>query len=95
MLLLTIAYGAALQSRRTLLGTATSDGALGVVLGLYISTHPAANAIDVWFYERRAPGYISSTWPGALWLVLNALVVAAGWAVIVLGTTRLVAGAAS
>jgi hypothetical protein len=95
MLLLAIAYGAALQVRRTLLGTHMADGALGVALGLYICSHPAANAIDVWFYERRALGQVSSTWTGALWLALNVLVVAAGWAVIVLGTTRLVAGAAS
>ena len=53
MLLLAIAYGAALQVRRTLLGTHTADGTLGVALGRYICSHPAANAIDVWFYDRR------------------------------------------
>jgi hypothetical protein len=62
-----------------------------VALGLYICSHPAANAIDLFFLDRAGLRQFSSAWSGIGWLALNGLVVLVGWLVIVGGTTRLVA----
>ena len=84
------AYGALLHALGTLTGTDLLDGALGVLLGLYISAHPAANAIDVLFADRFALRRITTTRFGVYWLLLNVLVLATGWLVIFVGTTRFV-----
>ena len=36
----------------TLTGIPVLDGSMGVTLGLYICSHPAANAVDMLFFER-------------------------------------------
>jgi hypothetical protein len=66
-------------------------GVAGVLLGLYICSHPAANAVDVLFFERGAVRQLSRDWSGIGWLALNFLVLLVGWIVIVIGTTRLTA----
>ena len=82
------AYGALLALLPTLTGQPKLDGAVGVVLGLYTCSHPAANAIDALFYSRGALRRVS--WLGASWLTLNAAAILVGWLVIVAGVTRLV-----
>ena len=76
------------------LGTVTQspalDGFLGGMLGLYICSHPARNAIDVLFADRFAFRRICSTWSGRRWLALNGLVLVAGWWVIFLGMVSLI-----
>ena len=64
-------------------------GSLGVLLGLYICSHPAANAVDLIFFERGAIRRFTKqpAWLG--WLALNLLVLLAGWTVILIGTTYL------
>ena len=86
MLVLAMAYGGLLYFLRTLSGDDTLDGVFGVLLGLYICSHPAANAIDVLFFGRRRA---VSAWSEMGWLGLNLLVLLAGWIVIVLGAIRL------
>lgn len=71
-------------------GIALVDGTIGVLLGLYICSHPVGNAIDLLFAERAALRAASSEWAGIGWLVLNLLVLAAGWMVVVIGATRYV-----
>jgi hypothetical protein len=90
MLLLAAAYGGMLQYRRPLTTGDLLDGALGVMLGLYICSQPAANAVDLLFFSRGGPRQLPAGWAGAGWLGLNLLVVFVGWLVIVLGATRLV-----
>jgi hypothetical protein len=51
-LLLAAAGGGLLLRGGTLTGVSAWDGILGVVVGLYVCSHPAANAVDVLF---RAP----------------------------------------
>jgi hypothetical protein len=72
----------------SLTGLPKIDGAIGVVLGLYTCSHPAANAIDALFYSRgqRRP----ARWAAASWLGLNAAVLLVGWFTIVAGVTSLV-----
>lgn len=88
--MLAVAYSALLSLRPGLVGSPTFEGALGVVLGLYICSHPAANAVDLLFLPRGALRQASSEWSGVGWLALNLLVLLAGWFVIATGTTRLV-----
>ena len=65
-------------------------GSIGVVLGLYICSHPAANAVKMLFYERYVYHYVFSDWVVVRWLALNLLVLLAGWTVILNGLLLLV-----
>jgi hypothetical protein len=67
------------------------DGTIGVLLGLYICSHPAANGIDLIFLERGAFRRVTSRWSGVSWLALNGLVMFVGWLVIVAGATQVFA----
>ena len=83
------AYGIWFQRRHTLTGNPTIDGALSVLLGLYICSRPAGNAIDLFFYERKPFHRVVTEWSSVIWLALNILTLLVGWAVIFLGTTHL------
>jgi hypothetical protein len=61
-----------------------------VALGLYICAHPAANAVDMLFFERDTLRRVSSEWPVVRWLALNLLVLLTGWMVVFVGLRRLV-----
>jgi uncharacterized membrane protein YraQ (UPF0718 family) len=90
LILLGTAYSSLLYYRRTLTGAYKVDGFIGVLLGLYICSHPAANALDMFFFGRGARRQFSSGWSAALWLALNMLVLLIGWFVIFVGTIQLV-----
>jgi len=60
-------------------------GGLGVLLGLYICSNPAANAIDLLFFDRHELNRIFSTQSGIAWLGLNLLTLFAGWLLIFMG----------
>jgi hypothetical protein len=64
------------------------DGGVGVVLGLFICSRPAANGIDLIFAERGSLRRVFSVPSGLVWIALNALVMVAGWVVIVVGASR-------
>jgi hypothetical protein len=87
--LVAVLYGAVVFARPSLTGRRTLEGAVSVLLGLYICSHPAANAVDALFF-RRASVQEDSAWSGWAWLALNLLVLLLGWMVIFVGTTRLV-----
>jgi hypothetical protein len=74
----------------TLTGRPFLDGGIGVALGLYICAHPAANAINMLFFERDSLRTVRSDWPLIRWLALNLFVLLAGWMVIFAGLRRLV-----
>ena len=80
-----------LQSHRTLTGATLADGILGVTLGLYICSHPAANLIDLLFYREAAGRAFPSRLSAILWVAMNILTLFAGWLSIFVGTTRLIA----
>lgn len=94
MILLAFAFGSLLRYLHTLTGTPIVDGYIGVAIGLYICSHPAANAVTMLFFERDALSQVSSEWSGVRWLALNLLVLVTGWMVIYIGITRLVDRAA-
>jgi hypothetical protein len=88
-----IAYGSLLYSRSTLTGMNNLDGIIGVVLGLYICSHPAAHLIDMLFYRRGTCYQFSSRRSAFWWLTLNVLVLLVSGVVIFIGTTRLIGSA--
>jgi hypothetical protein len=90
LVLLGAGYSILLYGRRTLTGRHNVDGILSMLLGLYICSHPAANLVDILFFNRGAPGQFLPRRSLVLWLALNMLVFVVGWMVIFLGTTRLV-----
>ena len=94
LILLAIAYGSLLYFQHTITGTDTLDGAVGVILGLYICSHPAANAVDSLLFGRRGPHPGSSGRSNVVWLELNLLALLIGWLVLFVGATRFTAGAA-
>jgi hypothetical protein len=69
----------------------TADGVLGVLLGLFICSHPAASAVD-WLFFDRGERRARAAWAEAGWLALNAAALAVGWAVIVSGAIGLAGG---
>ena len=73
-----------------LTGKDNLDGMIGVVFGLYMCSHPAANLVDLLFFRRGAWHELSSGRSTLRWLALNLLVLLIGWIVIFLGTTRLI-----
>ena len=88
LLLLALAYLPLLYFFRTITGKFVTDGVIGVVLGLYICSRPAANAIDLLFFHRGELREAASGWSGVGWLALNILVLFAGWLDIWIGALR-------
>ena len=85
-----LAYSGWLQFHGALTGTDRVDGSLGVVFGLYISSHPAAFIVDLLFFRRSTVNGFSLDHSLVLWFILNLLVLLVGWLVIFIGTTRLI-----
>ena len=93
LVLLGVAYSSVLYYQPMLTGTNNVDGIIGVLLGLYLCSHPAANVVDMLFFGGRDRRQFSSRRSAVLWLALNMLVLLIGWIVIFVGTTRLVSRA--
>src|SRR5512143_503004 len=90
LILVAFAYVGWLSFQRTLTGDNKLDGSIGVLLGLFISAHPAANLLDALFFSGST-GRGSSSWHSELgWIAFNLLVLFIGWNVIVMGTTYFV-----
>ncbi len=71
----------------TLTGIHELDGLIGVWLGLFICSHPAANFLDILLF--RGDG----GWHSPLsWLTLNGFTMLVGFLLIVAGTTRFFSG---
>ncbi len=90
LVLLGIAYSGLLCEGYTLTGADHTDGIIGVLLGLYICSHPAATAVEMLFFRRSARPAFSSKRSAVLWLALNGLALLTGWIAIFVGTTRLI-----
>ncbi len=87
---LALAYVGALWLFGTLTGNDVADGTIGVLLGLYVCSHPAANAIDLLFFRRHAARDLVAGTEGTVWLALNVLTLVAGWFAIWVGALRFV-----
>jgi hypothetical protein len=69
-------------------GSRLVEGSLGVLLGLFICSNPAGNAVDMFFFERGALRRATTEWGSLGWLALNLLVLLLGWLVIFMGAIR-------
>ena len=85
-----ITYSSLLYYQGTLTGANNVDGIIGVLFGLYICLHPAANLVDMLFFGRSARRQFPSKRSAVLWLAFNMLVLLIGWIVIFVGTTRFI-----
>ena len=83
------AYAGVIRYLHTLTGNSVLDGSIGLALGLYICSQPAANAVHILLFERDTLSRISER-PVVGWLALNLLVLLAGWMVVFIGLRRLV-----
>ncbi len=90
LILLGVAYSGFLCFQATLTGRHDLDGIIGVILGLFISSHPAAHLVEMLFYRRAIRYRFSSRRSFFLWLSLNVLVLFVSSIVIFVGTTRLI-----
>ena len=88
VVLLAFLYCGWLYTQRTITGIPRLDGLVGVLLGLFICSRPAANLLDLLFAQRGQAA--ASEWPAVVWLALNVLVMLVGWIVITIGATRLI-----
>lgn len=89
LLVLAAIYGLWFHQQQALSGDRTVDGTFSVILGLYICSRPAGNAIDLIFIERRRFHRLVTESSSLQWLALNILTLLAGWFVIYLGTFHL------
>lgn len=88
VILLALVYSGWLYVRHTITGVSQLDGVIGILLGLFICSRPAANMLDMLFFRRSARA--SSEWSSIGWLALNGLVLFVGWIVITIGATHLI-----
>ena len=63
------------------------DGILGVLLGLFTSAQPAANALDQILFGRDRPE-LNLSWQSAPWWTFNLVVLLVGWVDIVMALLR-------
>jgi hypothetical protein len=88
LILIALVYTGVLLWLHTLTGNPLMDGVIGIVVGLYICSHPAANAVDLLFFQRYSIQQLASGWSGLGWLALNLLTLFMGWLMITSGATR-------
>lgn len=92
LILLALAVGMVFHYRTRLTGINELDGLLGVWLGLYICSHPAANFLELIVFHGDIRLLDSLRMSPVPWLVLNMLVLLAGFILIMIGTTRFFSG---
>ena len=80
--LLCLGYAALLHFHLRLTNIHQIDGILGVLLGLYSASQPAANILDLVLYGRYESVRASFRQASRAYWTLNLLVLFAGWAVI-------------
>ena len=88
MALLAIAYYLTIYFWRPLSTIHKVEGSLGILLGLFICSKPAANLLDMLFdllsnrYQKERNLRL------ILWLAMNFFILLVGWYIITLGATR-------
>ena len=86
-LLLALVYSALQYTVGDLTGEARFDGIIGIVLGLYVCSHPASNVLDLLFMEGGVVRSSSGD-NGIVWYLLNLLVLLAGWLAVYIGILK-------
>jgi hypothetical protein len=86
-MLLALVYSVVPYTVGSLTGEARFDGIIGIVLGLYVCSHPASNVLDLLFVEGGVVRS-SSAESGIVWYLLNLLVMMAGWLAVYIGVLQ-------
>jgi hypothetical protein len=89
--LLAVAYYLTVYFWRPLSTAHKIEGSLGILLGLFICSKPAANLLDMLFDLLANRFQHDNALRLTLWLSSNFLVLLAGWFIITLGATRFTA----
>jgi hypothetical protein len=84
--LLAIVFNVILAYRPALTGNDELNGLSGVCLGLFISSLPAANFLDMLLFEHTTRFWRNLTRPDVAWVVLNVCVLGLGMVVVMIGT---------
>jgi hypothetical protein len=88
MLLLAVSYHVTVYFWRPLSRAHKVEGILGILLGLFICSIPAANLLDM-LYDLLGNRFQKQEGLRLVfWLALNILVLLVGWFIITLGATR-------
>jgi hypothetical protein len=82
LILLCLGYSAWLHFHYPLTGTHQIDGILGVLLGLFSASQPAANILDLVLYGQYESVRLSLRQATRTYWTLNLLLLLAGWIVI-------------
>jgi len=88
MVLLALAYAVTVYLWRPLSTAHKLEGSIGILLGLFICSKPAANLLDLLFDLLQNRFQRVSGLRLTLWLVLNFIILLVGWFIITLGATR-------
>jgi len=88
LLLLAVAYSILLYIHLSLTGAHHIDGTIGVIMGIYVCAHPAANVLDFILYGKHLLLEKITLRPMIMWWMLNSLVMFLGLLVFVLGLLR-------
>jgi hypothetical protein len=88
MLLLAMSYHVTVYFWRPLSRAHKVEGILGILLGLFICSIPAANLLDLLYDLLRNRLQQDEGLRLVFWLFLNIIVLLVGWFVITLGATR-------
>ncbi len=91
LVLLAVFYTITIYFWRPLSNAHKVEGILGILLGLYICSKPAANLLDLLFDLLSKHLEPASGLRLVLWLVVNLALLLVGWFVITLGATRFTA----
>jgi hypothetical protein len=91
MLLLAVSWLVLSAVLPSITGRHYADGIIGVVLGLYVSSFPARHFVDLLVYWRTEQTRFATRRSLGWWIALNAVVLLAGWLVIVFAAARFTA----
>jgi hypothetical protein len=88
LLLISTGYSSLLYLHFPLTGIFRLDGTIGVMTGIYVCAHPAANVADFVLYGKHLRIDKLPIRPIIIWWMLNSMVMVAGLFVFVLGLLR-------
>jgi hypothetical protein len=88
MAVLAVAYYLTIYFWRPLSTAHKVEGSIGILLGLFICSKPAANLLDLLFDLLQNRFKRVSGVRLTLWLILNLVILLVGWFIITLGATR-------
>jgi len=86
LILLAFTFYVAVTIHPSLTGSDELNGLLGVWLGLFISSWPAANFLNMILFEQALQRCRSTLQADGTWILLNLSVLMVGLSVVILGT---------